>query len=358
MSWRSGVFDLNPAGPNWGRAVMVLDVMLVPLVVFLAIGHEEYLLSALFGVVLSVLADPGGGYGGRAWRMAVFGLIGAAVTTLAFGIGGDAWGWLVLAAFAVTLVAGLAMAFGTHWYVVGFLLSIWFIIALGSAFSSRHAHISSYTWAQVLAWAGGSALWMALTFVEWLIRGRQDRPQPFAELPSDTSLQKLTPPMIMFALIRAIAVAGTVALAFGANLPHGYWLAISASIAMKGSLEQTTLTAVQRIVGTLIGAAAAALVLLIPASEHGLNLLSITIGLSVVALVLLVHAVAMLFWNYAFYAAALTAGILILSDLLRPSDYATEGARVAWTLCGVGIAVLVMLLAGPLAKRTTKASTQ
>ena len=357
MSWLSRVFELDPAGLNWGRAVMVLDVMLVPLVVFLAIGHEEYLSSALFGVVYSVLADPGGSYGGRAWRMAVFGLVGAAVTALAFGIGGDAWGWLVLAAFAVTLVAGLAMAFGAHWYVAGYLLSLWFIIALGSASSSHHAHLSSHTWAQVLAWAGGSALWMAVTFIEWLIRGRQDRPQPFAELPGDTSLQKLTPPMIVFALIRAVAIAGTVALAFGLNLSHGYWLAISASIAMKGSLEQTTLTAMQRIVGTLIGAAVAALVLLIPASEHGLNLVSITIGLSVVALVLLVHAVAMLFWNYALYAAALTAGILMLSDLLRPSDYATEAARVAWTLCGVGIAVLVMLLAGLLAQRTTKAPT-
>jgi hypothetical protein len=336
---------------------MVLDVMLVPLIVFLAIGHEEYLLSALFAVVYSVLADPGGSYGRRAWDMAVFGLTGAAVTALAFGIGGDAWGWLVLATFAVILVAGLAMAFGAHRYVEGLLLSTWFIIALGSASSAHHAHISSHTWAQVLAWAGGSALWIALTFVLWLIRGRDDRPQPFAELPGDTTVHKLTPPMITFALIRAIVIAGTVALAFGLNLSHGYWLAISATIAMKGSLEQTTLTALQRVVGTLIGAAAAVLVLLIPASEHGLHLFSITIGLVMVALVLAVHAVATLFWNYALYAAALTAAILILSDVLRPSNYATEGARVGWTLCGVAIAVLVMLLASLLAKPTTKAPT-
>jgi len=29
-------------------------------------------------------------------------------------------------------------------------------------------------------------------FIGWLIRGREDRPQPFAELPDDTSPQKLT----------------------------------------------------------------------------------------------------------------------------------------------------------------------
>jgi hypothetical protein len=68
--------------------VLFLDVALVPLVVFWAIGHEEYLLSALFGVLFAGLADPGGGYGYRSSRIAVFSLIGAGLTALGFGIGG------------------------------------------------------------------------------------------------------------------------------------------------------------------------------------------------------------------------------------------------------------------------------
>jgi len=63
VSWLSKVFEVNPAGINWPRAVMFLDVALVPLVVFWAIGHEQYLLSALFGLLFAGLADPGGGYG-------------------------------------------------------------------------------------------------------------------------------------------------------------------------------------------------------------------------------------------------------------------------------------------------------
>jgi len=122
-SWLSKVFEVNPAGLNWPRAVMILGVMLVPLVVFWAIGHQEYLLSALFGLLFAALADPGGGYGNRAWHIAVFGLIGAALTALGFGIGGDAWGWLVLAAAAVTLLAGLASAFGVHRFVAAYLLN-------------------------------------------------------------------------------------------------------------------------------------------------------------------------------------------------------------------------------------------
>src|SRR5215469_13434882 len=133
-SWLSKVFEFNPAGLNWPRAVMILDAMLVPLVVFAAIGHEEYLLSAVVGVVFTAAADPGGSFGYRASHVAIFGLIGAGLTALAFGIGGSAWGWLVLAAFAVTLLAGLAVMFGVHRFVAALLLNIWFIIALGAAF--------------------------------------------------------------------------------------------------------------------------------------------------------------------------------------------------------------------------------
>ena len=349
--WPSQVFAFNSAGLYWQRGVVILDVMLVPLVLFWAIGHEQYLESAVFGVLFTAVADPGGSYGSRVSRIAGFGLVGAALTALGFGIGGDAWGWLVLAAFAVTLVTGLAIAFGVHRFVAFNFLNIWFIISLALASSYHHTHQFSYTWAQVLAWAGGSALWIAVTFIAWLIRGRKDVPQWVTELPGDTSRHPLAGPVIMFAVIRAVVVAGTTALAYGLNLTDGHWMTVAAIIAMKPDLVQTTLVAVQRLAGVVMGAAAACLLLLIPANEHGKQLVSITHGLEVVALVLIMHAVAVIFWNYTFFAAAVSAAVLILMDVQQPTDYATEGYRVLWTLCGVAIAVLVMLLAGLLAKR-------
>jgi uncharacterized membrane protein YccC len=163
--------------------------------------------------------------------------------------------------------------------------------------------------------------------------------QPIAELPGDTSRRKLTPPLIMFAVIRALVIGGTVALAFGLNLSHGYWLPIAAMVAMKPSLEQAALIAAQRLAGALIGAAAAALLLLlIPANETGSRLFAITLGLEVVAIVLFMHGAAVRFWNYALYIGAIAAGVLILVDLPQPSNYSAEGYRVLWTLCGVGIA--------------------
>ncbi|WUH88722.1 FUSC family protein [Streptomyces sp. NBC_00433] len=359
MGWLSKVFELTPAGLNWPRGVLFLDMALVPLVVFWAIGHEQYLLSALFGLLFSWLADPGGGLGHRAWHVAVFAAIGAGLTALGFGIGGEAWGWLVLATFAVTLVAGLSIAFGVHRFVSATLLNLWFVIAFASGFSLHHAaRITSYTWAQVVAWAGGAGLWIVLTFLWWLVSGRQERPQPVEEIPGDISRRKLTAPLIMFTVIRALVMAGTVALAFGLNLSHGYWMTIAAMIAMKPTLSQAMLVSAQRLTGAAIGAVAAGLLLLIPASETGLKLFAVTRGLEVVALVLLMHGVAMKFWNYALYSAAIAAGVLILVDLPQPSDYAAEGYRVLWTLCGVAIALLVILLAGLLAKHTAKTPPQ
>jgi hypothetical protein len=362
LSWLSQVFEWNSAGLNWMRGVLLLDVLLVPLVVFSAIGYEQYLLSAVFGVVLAALADPGGGYRSRASRVGGFGLIGAGLTALAFGIGGDAWGWLVLAAFAVTLVSGLAIMFGVHRFAACMLLNLWFIIALAVAFNFHHTHhriqITNYTWAQVLAWAAGSALWIAMSFIAWLIRGRRDESPLVAEIPGDTSRQPLTRPVIMFMTLRALVIAGTVALAFGQNLSHGAWMPIAAFVAMKPSLADTTLRAIQRLVGAAIGAGVAALLLLIPANESGLKLLSISHGLEVVAIVILMHAAAIRFWSYAFFAAAIAAAVLILLDLPQPSNYGAEGYRILWTLCGVGIGVVVLLLAGLLARRKSKPAPQ
>ena len=356
--WVSKVFAFNPPGLNWPRAVLILDVILVPLIVFLAIGHEEYLLSAVLGVVWTAAADPGGSYRYRVARLAVFGVVGAGLTALAFSIAGDAWGWLVLAIFATTAAAGLAIAFGAHRAVAGMLLNVQFIIALAVAYNFQHTHHTSHTWAQVVSWAAGSALWIVLTFVDWLIRGREDRPSPFAEMPGDTSRHPLTGPVITYIVLRAAVLAGAAALALGYNLTHGVWLVFGAFAAMKPGAGPTTVRSVQRLVGALIGAGVAALLLLIPANVRGKDLVSITHGLEVVALILIMHAAATFFWNYAAFQAAWVAALLILLDVQQPTNYSALGYRLLWTLCGVGMATVVMLLAALLPKRTAKAQAQ
>ena len=120
-------------------------------------------------------------------------------------------------------------------------------------------------------------------------------------------------------------MAGATAFAFGSGLSHAYWAPIATIIAMKPVLGQTTIVAAQRLIGAAIGALAAILLMLIAASEHGLKLISIRHGLELIGLVLLVHAVAIRFWNYALYTAAIAAGVLVFTDLPNPVQLQCRG---------------------------------
>ena len=144
-------------------------------------------------------------------------------------------------------------------------------------------------------------------------------------------------------MIRAVAVAIAVAITFGLQLPNAYWMPIAAIIAMKPSLQQSTDVAVQRIVGTVVGAAVAALVLLAIDNRTALE---------VIVVVLLALAASIRTVSYTWYTAAVAGAVLIAMDVPHPSNFADEGRRILFTFAGVGIAVVVMFLAGLLQKRT------
>ena len=70
-------------------------------------------------------------------------------------------------------MAGLVIAAGVHRFVAAMLLNIWFVLALVLGAVHISAHVTSHTWAQVVAWVAGTGLWIALTFIAWLIQGPQ-----------------------------------------------------------------------------------------------------------------------------------------------------------------------------------------
>ena len=336
------------------RRFVVFGVILGLLIIVGVLPDERrYFLSAIFGALFVALSDPGGKHGPRVAKMAVMAGAGALLTALAFGIGAGAWGWVVLAAFVVTLLGGLAVKYGVHRFVAAYLLNAWFIIALSlptllsfhlpGLYSSGLVHAES--WKQALAWLVGSALWLAYASLMWLARGRTPQPQPVAEIPGDISPRALTRPLILFAVIRALAVAIAVAISFGLKLPDADWMPIAAIIAMKPSLQQSALVAEQRVAGTIVGAAAAALVLL--AVDN------IT-ALEVIVVVLIALGASIRTMSYTFYTAAIAAAVLIAADVPNPSSLTHEGRRILFTLAGVGIAIIVLLLAGLLQKRTAK----
>jgi Fusaric acid resistance protein-like len=193
-----------------------------------------------------------------------------------------------------------------------------------------------------LAWLIGSAPWIAVALVAWLARRRRAVVSHFPEIPGDTTPMKLTSPLVLFAVIRAVAVAISVAIAFGLNLPDADWMPVATIDAMKPSLAQSALFAEQRLAGAVIGAATAALFLLMIDNKDALVVTIIIFS----ALATSIRGV-----NYALYCAAVAAAVLIAIDLPNPSNLGDEGRRVLFTFIGVGIAVVVMFIANLLQKR-------
>ena len=348
MSELAKVFAPNPKGLNVRRALTMAALMVITVIVMIAMDQEIYILSVVFAMVFAGLSDIGGEHRSRVVRLAEFGLIGAAFNAAGFAIGDKAWGLVTAAAFVVTLLSGLAVKFGAHRFVSGVLINSWFLVALGLSSAYQVDKITINSWAQGLAWLIGSALWIGFVTIQWLARGRKPQPALLPELPGDMSTIKLTKPIILYAVIRAVAIAITVAIAFGLHLPNAYWMPIAALVAMKPSLAQSEVVGLQRIAGALIGALLAAIFLLSVHNKHVLEVVVVLFGA-------LGGAVRMV--NYAFYCAAIAACVLIASDLPHPTNFGAEGRRVLFTLAGVGIGVIVMFLADLVQKRAARKAT-
>ena len=96
MSQMANVFGGKWQEFSWRRGA-ILAVVLGLLIIVGVLPHDRrYFLSAIFGALFLALADPGGKYGPRVARLAIFAVAGALLTALGFGIGagpGDGWCW-------------------------------------------------------------------------------------------------------------------------------------------------------------------------------------------------------------------------------------------------------------------------
>jgi hypothetical protein len=340
------VFQVNRQGINLTRGLWVMGVLLVPLIVLGVLSKEKYWLSVSFAAISVALMDPGGTYQHRLRAMAGVGLVGVPLTALGFAVGGGPWGLVVLAAVVVTLLAGLAMKFGLHGLTAALLLNSWFLIAISVPAGEHVAAAHSGWWQQSLAWLIGAAVWIGLTFVVWLATGRRTQASNIPEVPGDMTVTALTPPVVLFAVIRAVAIGIAVAIAFGLKVPNADWMPIAALVAMKSSLGQAALAAEQRIAGALIGAIVATVLLLTVDNKYALEVAIVILG---------VFGATMRAANYAIYCAAIAAAVLIAEDLPNPTNLGAEARRVAFTFIGLGIGLCVLVIAGLIQKRSARA---
>ena len=161
----------------------------------------------------------------------------------------------------------------------------------------------------------------------------------------DTTSMALTRPVILFAVIQALAISISVAIAFGLNLPNADWMPIATLVAMKTSLNQATLAAEQRVAGAVIGALLAMLFLLTVDNRHVLQGVVVVLG---------AFAASFRAATYALYCAAMATLVLIAEDVTHPTNFSAEGRRVLFTFLGLGIGIAVLVLGGLIQKRTAK----
>jgi len=341
------VFECKWEALNVTLAVGVAAVVVALFYVFNALHWEHYWLSATFGLVFMVVGAAGDHYAHRARDQVVLEVVGALLTALAFALGTGAWGYIALAALLVTLAAGLSLRFGLPVLTVAVFLNIWFIVALSLAAGYETAGVTTSSWKQSLAWLFGTALLLGIVSVVRLARRHKAQPQAAAGAPESTKPPQLTRPVVLFAVVRALTVAVAVAIPFGLKVPEAFLMPVATIVALKPSLEQSTLMAEQRVIGTLIGAVLAAGLLLTVANKHVL----------VAVIVVFVAAMASVIKvNYALFCFGLAVAVLIALDLPHPTNLSDEGRRVLYTLAGVALAVVVTFLLDRLKKRGPKSA--
>jgi uncharacterized membrane protein YccC len=169
-----------------------------------------------------------------------------------------------------------------------------------------------------------------------------------SELSSEASLRSLLrdhwtldSAMSRHALRMAIATAGTLLLVHALALEHGYWATLTCLVIMQPHGAATWTKALQRVLGTILGAGLATLVA---------SLVHAPLALTACVFAFVALGTALLPLNYGAYAIFLTPGLVLLAEG-HAGGLSLASVRIVNTLLGAGIALVGSRLLFPLAER-------
>lgn len=140
-------------------------------------------------------------------------------------------------------------------------------------------------------------------------------------------------PILRHAIRLAAAVGAGVAVGRFADVPHGYWIPLTALMVLRPETAHTYTRCVGRVAGNAVGIIGASVVTLIwdPAG----------LAAAVLAVAVLGIAYAVSGFGYLAVSAALTAAIVFLIDVTGSAGDATMADRLIATLIGGALAILV-----------------
>ena len=336
---KANLFEFKTDKLNWGAGLRVTLALFVPLIVLGVLGLTQYWTSVSLAALFVGASDQltlGAPIGYRMWRLGIITLVGALLTALGLVLGVN-WELAVLGTFVISLLCGASLAWGQPAALAAYLLNIWFFVAL-----SLHGG-AAQALPQALAWLIGGAFYMLLALVRFARHPSPSEPaqgtalvqSPGSLFATYFALFRFTSPLFRFVLLKALAVTVGAAIGFGFDLPYAHWVPIFTLIVLQDDFEQTLNIFVQRLVGTILAATLAAVLL---SGVHNKYLLALVIIVSAFI------ANSMRGANMLIYIFFSTVEILLLIDLPTPGSLADVWARVLNVFIGALIAVVVVFL--------------
>jgi hypothetical protein len=335
------------------RAFSGLVAILVALV-FIVIAPTVTLV-VIIATLFNVAAANDGPMSQRWIAMAEFSVAGAIIGGLAIWSFESALGIAVVLG-VVTYLGTLMAAFGQREARAGLFLTLWAVIAmiLGSA--------DTDPWAVSGAFIGGGVIAMGITALRLRFSeedAADDEDASIAEIapedlaPEGSALTRLRwasrGRMGTFAVLRTLAVVLSSLVGFWIAPDYAYWAPITVIIVVKPSPSETASIAVQRTLGTALGALVA-----VAAVQQLPDIVAYAvIGFVVSAFFM----VAFMNANYTLFAAFLTSTLVFAMRLAQADAFEAGIDRILATLAGAVISLVIVVVATQLHDRTANAQS-
>lgn len=332
------IFRLDREAVDLSKATLGIAIVLIALILLSIIGAFGFTMA--FGAALAVAFDGGDSRRQRLGALSIFALAGALATVLGNANGLSLWASIAVI-FWVTLVCGLAMAFGQRAGQIAFFLNLWMMISLSLA-PVLYAPVNL-----ALGFFCGSCIVIAAvllspdTHASGADKTATDSAWRWNLAPLRAHLNPHSP-IMHFALSRALVAAFAMWLGGQIAPAHPFWIAMTLLIVVVPDRQQAVRTSVQRAIGTVIGVAVGALVLLFDLPPITLLLL----WLLVTQMMLALQDV-----NYVLFASILTLNLILFYQLLEADVVFNGIERLVTTLLGVAFALGCILLLEHLAQR-------
>lgn len=339
MIAKAHLFEIKKDKVNWGLGLRLIVVLIVPLIVLGVLGLTQYWANVSFGALFVGMSDiftlkaP---IGYRMRRLGIITLAGALLTALGLVMGVN-WELEVLGTFVITLLCGATLAWGKPAALAAYLINIWFIASLSFHGGTAKALPLG------LAWLIGGALYMLSALVRF---ERQHSPPVAAQATASSqspksifatyfALFRFTNPQFRYVLLKALAVTVGAAIGFGFGIPYAHWIPIYTLVILQPDYEQTLDNFLLRMIGTILAAALASVLLF---SVHNQYLLAL------IVVVFAFFTAAMRMANMLIYIFFDTAAILLLLDFSTPGSLTDVWARMLNVFIGALISVVVVFL--------------